>query len=111
MIAEDEHVRGEPDRGRASGDVAERRERVPVRGATGLRHRSRERDVLAARDVVVAEPLRLDGDAGDLGDARRLLPLGVRSGKSRDNRCDDAELHALPLLQRWVTNRVYSAGF
>jgi len=68
-------------------------------------------DVLAAREVVVTEPLRLDRDAGDLVDARRLLPLGVRSGKSRDNRCDDAELHALPLLQRWVTNRVYSAGF
>ncbi len=93
VVAEDEHVRGEPDGGGAGGDVAEHRERVPVGGAARLDHLGRQRDVLAAREVVVAEPLGLDGDAGDLLDARRLLPRRVRARKARDGGRDDAELH------------------
>jgi hypothetical protein len=43
--------------------------------------------------VVVPEPLGLDRDTGDLGDARRLLPFGVGAGQSRNDRSDDPELH------------------
>jgi hypothetical protein len=77
----------------AGGDVTERGERMPVGGAGCVDDLGRHRDVLAAREVVVAEPLGLDGDAGDLLDARRLLSLGARPGEPRDRGRDDAELH------------------
>jgi hypothetical protein len=93
VVADDEHMRGEPDGGGASGDVAECRQRVPVGGPACVDHGAGERDVLAAREVVEAEPLGLDGDAGELLDARRLLPRRVRPRKARDCGCDDAELH------------------
>ena len=80
VVAEHEHEGREPDPRRARREVAERRERVPVRAAADARDVDRHRDVLAARAEVVPEPLGLDDDLRHLVDPGRLLPTSVRAG-------------------------------
>ena len=86
VVAEHEHVRGEPDRRRVRAERAERRERVVVAAAADVGDVDRHRDVLAARAVVVAEPLGLLHDRDDVGEGRRLLPVRVRARQQRQHR-------------------------
>ena len=79
VVSEDEHEGREPNRGGPRGQVAERGEGIPVRAAAFLGDLSGHADVLAARAEVVPEPLGLDDDLVDLGDAGVGLPLRVRA--------------------------------
>ena len=68
VVAEHEHVRGEADRLGVRAERTERRERVVVAAAAHLGDVDRNRDVLAARAVVVAEPVGLLHDGDDVGE-------------------------------------------
>ncbi len=72
---------------------AERRERIPIPCTAGLRDVDRDRDVLGAGAVVVAEPLGLLHDRDDIREGAGLLPRRVRARQQREHRRDDAEFH------------------
>src|SRR6185436_6507817 len=69
----------------------ERRQRVPVGAAAHGYCIGGNGDVLAAREEVVAEPLRRFGDARDILDRRVTFPLGVPLRCPSERGRDDAE--------------------
>ena len=71
MVAEHQHLGGQADARGARGEVAEGRERVPVRRPALRGDVGGNRDVLAAGQVVEAEPV---GCLGDRGELRRSRP-------------------------------------
>ena len=93
VVPEHEHAGREADALGARREVAEGRQRVPVPtpSTTGLRRGYA--DVLGARHVVVAEPVRGFGDPGEVLDGAALLPLGAGTGRRRHHRCSHGELH------------------
>ncbi len=80
VVAEHENVGREPDRVRDRAECTERRERIEVTAAAHFGDVDGHGDVLAARAVVVTEPVGLLHDRDDVGERRRLLPLRVRVG-------------------------------
>ena len=77
VVAEHQHVGGEADALGACREIAERRQRVPVAAAAHVDGGFGHGDVLAAGEVVVAEPVGGLGDAGDVVDRAVAFPLGV----------------------------------
>ena len=81
VVAEHEHVRLEADERRAGREVAERRQRVVVARTAPSGDLARGHgDVLAAREVVVAEPVGRFRDLDDRVERRGLLPRVVHAG-------------------------------
>ncbi len=78
VVGEDEHVRREPDALGASREVPEGGERIPVHRSAAGELGSRQRDVLAAREVVVAEAVSRLGDSGQILDRPIVGPPGAR---------------------------------
>ena len=79
VVAEDEHVGREANRLGVRRDEPERRQRIPIPTTASFRHVDRDRDVFAAREVVVAEPLGFACDVDDVGERAGLLPARVRA--------------------------------
>jgi len=93
MVREHEHVGGEPEPRGLRGEEAEGRERIVVARAAHRGHGVRDRDVLAAGHVVVAEVVGSDGDARDLGGPRLRFPFRAVIRVAGDDRRDQAEAH------------------
>ena len=74
-------------------DVAERGERIPIPGTAPRGLGRGQADVLAARHVVVAKPIRRFGDAADVLDRGVLLPRQRGAGDVGDDGRGDAEFH------------------
>ena len=110
VVAEHEHERGELDRGRARGEEAEDRERIPVRAAPDRGDVDRHRDVLAAGAEVVAERLGGGDRLGDLVDAGVVLPVRVRVGEPGDDGRDDAEAEVGGATRRMSTRAAGRGG-
>ncbi|MDQ1532674.1 MAG: hypothetical protein QOF28_435, partial [Actinomycetota bacterium] len=92
VIAEDEHVGRETNRLGARGDETERRQRIPIPTTARLGHVDRDRDVFAAREMVISEAFGFECDVDDVGERARLLPTRVRAREKGQHRRDDAEL-------------------
>ena len=73
VIGEHQHVGGQPDPLGAGGQVAERGQRIPVAGPAAVPLGRGQGDVLAAGEVVVAEPVCGLGDLGQVLDRRRAF--------------------------------------
>src|SRR5207244_6589708 len=90
---QDQHVRREPDSRRLRGEEAEGGERVVVARAAHRRDERWNGDVLAAGEVMIAEAVGRGRDAGELGRAGELFPLGAVLGVVRDDRREEPETH------------------
>ena len=86
VIAEHQHVGGQPNSLRARGQVAEGRQRIPVADAAPVPLGRGQRDVLAAGQVVIAEPIGGLGDMGQVLDGGVLLPVAAAPGEHRHHR-------------------------
>ena len=86
MVGKDEHVRRETDALGAGREVPEGGERIPVHRPTAVELGSRQRDVLAAREVVVAETVGGLGDPGQILDRSVVGPLGAGRHDGRPDR-------------------------
>ena len=92
VVAEHEHMGGEPNRRRVRAQRSEGGERIPIAGAPRRRDVDRDRDVLRAGAMVEAEPVRFANDSHDVGEGARLLPGRMGAGKQGQDRRDDADL-------------------
>ena len=93
VVREHEYVGHGLEPGGLPGEEAEGRERVVVARPA---HRSdvlRDRDVLAAGHVVIAQTIGGDGDARDLGRPGILLPRCLMIRGTGDDGRDEAEAH------------------
>ena len=79
MVAEHQRHGGEPDLFGARRHIAERGERIPVPRTAPPGLGRGQADVLAAGQMVIAEPIRRLGDAADVLDRGVLLPRQWRS--------------------------------
>ena len=85
MVSEYQDVGSQSDSPGASGQVAERRQRIPVAGAPALLFAGRQGDVLAAGEVVVAESICGFRDLGQVLDRGILLPAAADLRQHRDH--------------------------
>ncbi len=75
VIGEHEYVRPETDALRARRETPEGGELIPLHRPTTLKLRSRQRDVLAARQMVIAKTV--GGDSGQILDRSFVGPRGA----------------------------------
>jgi len=83
MIREHEHVGREPEPRGLRSQESERRERIVVARAAHGGHVVRDRDVLAAGHVVIAQAVGSHADTRDLGRPCPGLPCCVVVGGGR----------------------------
>jgi hypothetical protein len=106
VVAEHQDVGGQPHPLGHGRQVPERRQRVPVRGPSDFRNIGGDADVLAAREVVVAEPIGRTGDLHEFGHARALLPTGMGARHAGHHRRDDRQPHQDAGLRSATTSRL-----
>ena len=92
VVAEHHHVRRQEDVGGESGDPSQCPHRIPVDDAAPFPLSRGHPDVLAAGQVVIAEPISGDYDPPQLFRSGGLLPPRVPSRSLNDNRGVDAEI-------------------
>jgi hypothetical protein len=103
VVAEDQHVRGQPDPLRLGGQERQRGQRIPVRAAAASGRRGRDHDVLAARQVVIAKAVRGLGHGHDVRDVAVLFPRVGLPGRPEDHRRQQPEPHrCLPGRGHWA---------
>jgi hypothetical protein len=86
VVAEHQHVRSQPDPLCLGGQERQRGQRIPVRAAPARGSLGRHHDVLAARQVVIAEAVRGLGHGHDVRDVALLFPRVGLPGRPEDNR-------------------------
>ena len=93
VISEHQGHGGEPDLACAGRRVAERGKRIPVPSAAPPGFGRGQADVLAARHMVVAKPIRGLSDAPDVLDGGVFFPLQRGPADVGDDGGGDAEFH------------------
>ncbi len=92
VVAEHEHMGGKLQGGRMRRQVSECRQRIPVTSSSYRCDVVGDRNVFAAGDVVNAEAVGQCGDLADFLNTRGSFPLCMRTGKHREDWCDESEV-------------------